>query len=341
MLLRTQAGSLYESFSANGIQWSPAAPTRFASSTSPAALVRLPDSAIVLFWNHCEMPPKVDGAGVYGGRDALHAAISRDEGRTWRGFREVYRDPRRNETPPRRGDRGTAYPVAVANGDGSIHLVSGQGDRRTALRIDPRWLEAMRQEDDFSRGLESWHAWKPFGPAAGYWRDRTVGPALIAHPDNAGARVLHIRKPDDKAPDGAIWNFPAGASGQLTLRLRLNEGFGGARISLADRFFDPDDPRGQSQAVFTLPIGPDGRLGEGVSLAKGQWHTLSLAWNLSRRECHVTLDSQPAATLALNASTLNGISYLRLQSTAGDTEAAGLLLQSARVDVSPARLGTF
>jgi hypothetical protein len=275
----------------------------------------------------------VDGAGVYGGRDALHAAISRDDGQTWRGFREVYRDPRRNDTPPRRGDRGTAYPVAVANVDGSVHLVSGQGGGRTAIRVDPRWLEARRQEDDFSHGLDAWHVWKPFGPASGYWRDRTAGAELIAHPDKPEARVLHIRKPDEKAADCAIWNFPAGETGKLTLRLRLNEGFGGASISLADRFFDPDDERGPSQAMYTLAIGSDGRSGDGINLAVGQWHTLVLSWDLEKRECRVAYDDQPATVVPLATATRNGISYLRLRSSARDPDTAGFLIESVQADL--------
>jgi hypothetical protein len=346
MLMRTQAGSLYESFSTDGAEWSPAQPTRFVSSTSPAALVRLPDRSIVLFWNHCEMPLKVDGAGVYGGRDALHAAISRDEGRTWTGFREVYRDPRRNETPPRRGDRGTAYPVAVANTDGTIHLVTGQGDRRTAIRFDPRWLDVARQEDDFSSGLDAWHVWKPFGKASGYWRDRTQGAALVAHLEKPGARALHVRRPDDKDPDCAIWNFPAGERGELALRIFVRQGFGGAGVALTDRFYDPNDERGQSQATYLLEIASDGRF---VSADKrsvspvprdrldpslsGAWHTLSLAWNNRERTCRVSIDGQAAAHLPLARDAPNGISYLRLLSSAKEIDQGGFLVESVRVEI--------
>ena len=108
MLVRTQAGFLFESYSDDGEYWTELTPSRFHSSTSPAYLLRLSDNRIVLFWNNCEMPPRVDGDGVYGGRDQMHAAISSDEGTTWQGYREVYLDPVRNNTPPKRGDRGTA-----------------------------------------------------------------------------------------------------------------------------------------------------------------------------------------------------------------------------------------
>ena len=112
MLIRTQTGFLYESFSPDGIEWSEARPTRFRSSNSPANLLRLPDGRLVVFWNNCENPSRVDGEPVYTTRDALHVAISADEGHTWAGYREAFRDPNRNQSPPRRGDRGTAYPFS-------------------------------------------------------------------------------------------------------------------------------------------------------------------------------------------------------------------------------------
>ena len=73
------------------------------------------------------MPPRADGAGVYGGRDALHIAVSEDEGKTWRGFREIYLDHRRNDNPAKNGDRGTAYPLAAYTNDGRIVVLAGQG----------------------------------------------------------------------------------------------------------------------------------------------------------------------------------------------------------------------
>ena len=176
MLVRTQTGYLYESHSVDGEHWPELTPSRFYSSTSPAYLLRLSDERIVLFWNNCEMPPRVNGDGVYGGRDAIHAAISDNEGETWYAFREVYRDPARNETPPKRGDRGTAYPHAVETADAHIALVTGQGQgRRCLVIIDPGWLTDTHREDDFTDGLSGWSVFKSFGPAQGWWRDRIQG----------------------------------------------------------------------------------------------------------------------------------------------------------------------
>lgn len=334
MLMRTQTGFLYESHSKDGVEWSEARPSRFRSSTGPAFLLRLPDDRIALFWNHCELSTRVDGQGVYGGRDVLHASISDDEGRSWHGFREVYRDPFRNETPPKTGDRGTAYPYAVNTKDGRIALVSGQGGgRRGLVLVNPDWLLETQAADDFSNGLAGWSVFKGFGPASGWWRDRVPGAQLINHPAKPGAKVLHLRKPDEKAADGAVWNFPSGTKGTLTLRLKLNAGFRGGGIALLDRFFDPTDDRVSSQAAFHLPINAQGRLGQNEQLTFDQWHTLEFVWDVDAQQCRVRIDGRPATTLRLNATKLDGVSYLHLRSHATEVETAGFLVESVRAMV--------
>jgi hypothetical protein len=332
MIIRTQTGFLYESFSEDGVNWSEAKPSRFPSSNSPAFPIRLPDGRIVLFWNNCEMPPRVGQDGVYGGRDALHAAISDDEGETWRGFREVYRDATRNGSPSKTGDRGTAYPHATLTPDGRILLVSGQGaERRRRLLIDPDWLLETRAEETFSN-LDAWHVFKGFGPAKRWWRDRVQGPQLVAHPNKSGEKALHVRRPDNREGDGAAWNFPAGRNGKLTLRLRIEKDFGGAQISLADRFFNPCDDNGERKAPFALAICPNGRIANNTHLEPGRWYTLDLQWT-SDGKCRVALDAQPTMTLTARNPAPNGVSYLRLRSLAKSVDTNGFLVASVKVEV--------
>jgi len=343
MLMRTQTGFLYESWSKDkGTTWTDAQPSRFHCSTSPPMLARLQDGRIMVIWNNYEMPPRHEGAGVYGGRDALHAAISDDEGKTWRGFRTVYRDPFRNEPPPPRCDRGTAYPTPPVMANGKVLFLTGQGpNRRNLICFDPRWLTLTHHEDDFANGVEDWIVFKAFGPAKGYWRDRVQGPAVIDHPTQEGAKVLHIRRPDEKNPDGAVWNFPIGSAGALTLRLMLNEGFGGGSIALNDHCFNADDDNGERAAIFRVAIAPDGRIGAGPTLACGRWYTVTLDWDLSKPACDVRVDGAPALTLDLLNETGNGICYLRLRSTASAVDTAGYLVDSVSADIrqpiAPAR----
>ncbi len=92
LLLRWQDGYQWETFSEDGgIHWSPPRHTRFVSNQSPMAILRLKDGRLMLVWNNCG----AEGMGkVHWGnaeRAVMAAALSQDEGRTWRGYREVAR----------------------------------------------------------------------------------------------------------------------------------------------------------------------------------------------------------------------------------------------------------
>lgn len=232
MLMRTQTGRLYESYSPDGVAWSAAAPTNFWSSNSPAALLRLRNGALLAVWNNCLPPPKHEGQGVYGGRDALHVALSRDEGKSWRGFREVYLDPTRNQTPPQRGDRATAYPFLTETRDGFVLLATGQGEgRRAIVRFHPQWILEQQRRCEFANGLEDWSVYESFGPAKGYWRDRRAGALLVREGKRQAMEVRH----------GAAWNFPALPQGVLRIALEIPDASRGAELILSDHFRDPSD----------------------------------------------------------------------------------------------------
>jgi hypothetical protein len=336
MLMRTQSGFLYQSHSYDGgTTWSDAVPSDFISSDSPAEIMRLSDGRIIVLWHNGQNPPLVDGKPVAGGRDALHAAISDDNGTSWRGCREIYRDPLRNESPPRRGDRGTAYSTGVVNDDGKVVVCTGQGEKRRAILIfDSDWLAATHHEDDFASGLDRWCAFTEFGdPEPPVFRDRTLGPEVVDHPSKTDAQVLHIRKPKDKPGDGAVWNFPVATQGTLTMRVMLKDGFGGANIALCDRFYNPGEYDAERLAVFGLPIDSHGKLLNHGPLDLDKWLELKFRWDLEGRECAVTVDGNKMFTLpTLNAAN-KGISYLRIRSTAEQTDAAGMLIENVSMDL--------
>lgn len=333
MLMRTQAGWLYESWSDDGLNWSDAAPSVLHSSTGPPSLIRLSDGRIMLSWNNCEMPPKHNKQGVYGGRDALHAAIADPALKQWRGFREIYRDPTRNLEPPKRGDRGTAYPESLPMRDGRVAIMSGQGGRRALMYVDPAWLLETSRRDDFSEGIDGWCVFKQFGEAAGWWRNRTQGPELMDHPEKTSAKVLHIRRPDEKDPDGAVWNFPSGTAGKLAIRFMIRQGSTGGSIALNNCFYDPIDSAGEKAAMFLLPIAAGTKIGE-VELQADRWYSAELAWDLAKESCVVTIDGKQAATLPLANPTKTGICYLRLRSSAPSVDSAGWLVESVQADVT-------
>ncbi|MAG93493.1 MAG: hypothetical protein CMJ48_07065, partial [Planctomycetaceae bacterium] len=334
MLMRTQAGFLYESYSSdNGATWQPARASRFNTSTGPPNIMRHKNGRLVVAWNNCEMPPRQDGQGVYGGRDALHIAVSTDEGKTWRGFREIYLDHRRNDNPAKSGDRGTAYPLGAYTSDGKIVVLAGQGTGgRNPILIDPKWIVATKAFTDFSDGLESWSVYKHFGPAKRWWRARAVGCALIANPTDPALKSLHVRKVDELPADGAVWNFPNGWKGSLTTRVMIRKGSHGGIISLNDRMFDPSNDYGEQFAVFRADLAVDGKVGAAV-LQPGRWHELTLRWNLEDSQCRLLVDGRQAGILELRNKTLNGISYVRFRSAAETIDTAGFLVDRAEVSI--------
>ena len=334
MLMRTQAGFLYESYSEdNGTTWSKAIASRFNTSTGPPNIMRHKNGWLVVCWNNCEMPPRHEGGGVYGGRDALHIAVSDDVGKTWRGFREIYLDHRRNDNPASSGDRGTAYPLGAYTSDGKIVVLAGQGaGGRNPILVDPEWIIQTRAHTDFSDGLKQWLVYKHHGPAKRWWWARAVGCELVANPTDSTAKSLHIRKADELVADGATWNFPNGWKGDLAARVMIRKGYQGGIICLNDRMFDPANDFGEEFAVFRTDLGADGRLGDGV-LEPGKWYDITLKWNLDVPECRLLIDGENAGVLDIRHPTINGVSYVRFRSAATELDTAGFLVDSVKVSI--------
>jgi BNR repeat protein len=315
LLLRTQLGRFFESFSQDGATWTRPTPTSILSSDSPPSLTRLKDGRVVLLWNN-----SLRFSYAQGGRHVLHAAISENDGRTWRGCREVASNPFIDEPPPPSGDHGVSYTLPALTKDGEIitPLQVGGTSGMWLLRLNPEWLYESSRKTDFSSGAEGWHH---FG---------TKGIELVSHPDKPGARVLQLRKPEADWPSAVAWNFPNGMNGRLKIRLKLRSGFAGVRIGLTDHFSVPFDPEDQCHNLVNLSIRPEGQMGQST-MTPERWHTLELHWNCTKQECRILLDGSSVETLPIERRT-SGVNYVRLISTADPTDAAGLLIES--VDAS-------
>jgi len=317
MLIRTQMGRFYESFSSDGINWSVPLPTSIISSDSPAGLLRLKDGRILLLWNDCQRYPY-----AHGGRQVLQGAVSSDEGRIWHGYREVVRDPLRSQPPPANGDFGTAYPFPTLTKDGKVLLHTGQGKGRNFLVfLDPRWLDETRQVSDFSKGLNNWSV---FG---------TRGVGLVPDPGKPGAKVLSLCKADANWPAGAVWNFPNGKEGRLRLRIMVKSGFKGVLMCLTDQFSPPFDAEDRFYNLFNLRIGPGGQLPNGTKIALDRWHNLELRWDCKERNCQVIVDGRQLEMIPLLRET-SGVCYLRLRSIARGKDDRGILVESVSAEVS-------
>jgi hypothetical protein len=313
LLIRTQLGRFFESFSADGSVWSPPRPSAILSSDSPPSLTRLKDGRIVMLWNN-----SLRFCYAQGGRHVLHGAISEDEGRTWQGYREVAWNPEAGEPPPPNGDHGVSYTVPALTRDGEIITpVSLGGSAGIGLvRLQPAWLCEKSRACDFSSGLDGW---AHFG---------TRGVERVAEPLTASGYALQLRKTDPDWPAAVVWNFPNGLTGQVTLELKLNAGFLGARIGLTDHFSVPFEPEDARYNLFNLSLGPGGKVSErGRNIRPGVWHRLTFDWDCRKAQCRVILDGQRLDTQPMQRATC-GVNYLRVCSTADDTDPAGLLIQS-------------
>lgn len=326
-LHRTQTGRLYESFSDDGERWTSAEPTRFYSSNSPAAALLLDDGRMLVVWNNAQMPPRrADGGMLYGGRDTLHAAISADGGQTWRGFREIYLDPTRHEDPPATGDRGTAYPNVAQAAEGHVVVVTGQNERHRAIVLfHPDWLLETEHGDDLRAAPSGWSAFKEYGEPYRIFLPRELGPNLVEDERFSGGRAWHVRRPGSGAADCAVWNFPAGKRGRVTLRVMLGRGSHGAAFSLTDRFYNPNDPTADEEAMFVLAVGRDGRIGD-TELIPGQWHSLDIDFDTEAERAFLRVDSQDGGFVRMANKTADGVSYLRIRSTADAADPTGILI---------------
>ena len=316
MLIRTQMGRFYESYSRDwGIHWSAPAPSSIIASESPAALVRLNDGRILLLWNECLRYPY-----AYGGRHVLHGAVSSDEGRTWAGYREVIRDPLRKAPPPSDSDWGAAYPfpVVARNGDVVFSTWVETGKARNMYRLDPRWLDETSQHTDFQQGADHWSI---FG---------VRGVELVAVPGEPSIRALAIRRASSDWPSGAVWNFPSGKQGTLRLRLMIQSDFQGDTVGLTDHYSVPFDEEDVFYNVFNIRIEAGGKL-LNTRLAPDRWHEILLSWNTVQGVCDVKVDGKPAGKVKAQRIS-EGIHYLRFHPASRPGN--GLLLESVDADVS-------
>jgi hypothetical protein len=189
------------------------------------------------------------------------------------------------------------------------------------VRLQPAWLCEKSRACDFSTGLDGW---AHFG---------TRGVECVAQPGTASGHALQLRKTDPDWPAAAVWNFPNGLAGRVTLGLKINEGFLGARIGLTDHFSVPFEPEDVRYNLFNLSLAPGGKVSERRgNIRPGVWHKLIFDWDCRKAQCRVSLDGHRLETLPMQRAT-SGVNYLRICSTADDTDTAGLLVQSVDVQV--------
>ncbi len=309
MLIRTNKGHLYQSFSNDfGTSWQQPEKTNFISSDSPATTLRLADNRIVMIWSSNQ---RWDDKRSYaiGGREVLHAAISGDEGKTWKGFREVLVSPsKQNE----KGDRGTAYPSAVQSSDGKIVFVSGQAEERAIVKFDPDWLEQTQAKDDFSKGLVQWTS---FG---------STNTAKLVLPDprkqSAGLQIYKLNGISD-----AVWNFPMSPKGKLLINLIVKPGNKGIKLAFTDHFSVSTDKLASDNAVFNFTIKP-----ESLKLFD-KINRIEVIWDMHHKTSALYLNNLLLSEKPFERIPSFGINYLRLGIPGNAPDPSGFFVQSVKM----------
>ena len=345
-----------------GATWSDGTPDpAFWQANTMPTLFRLKDGRLLFFWNNTAMLPTRDvaeypelGAGerdgtwesVFTNRDALHAAISDDDGKTWKGFREIILNEIRNagdfrelgNFPDEEVDKSVHQTQALELPEGKVLLALGQNSAARRLVVfDPDWLLETTRRDDFRHGLGglsnhlyvkslsgSWHGRHWAGHCA--W-NRMPGATLVRDPDTdnppAGQprsvrevlQLCRIRDPrlvSDR--QGIVWNFPAARKGTVTLDCRIvGSGF---RLTLADHWMNPCDETGPKLSPLSEPV-------DLPALRAPGWHKLTVRWDCDVGTAELYADGAFVRTVPLASVPRFGLSYLHLQTLAEEMDAEG------------------
>ena len=370
MLIRTSTDFHWESISDDGGEtWSPVRPSRFHGTLTMPTLHRLRDGRVLALWCNTVPLPEIAhtepyfypweregfGEDVFTNRDAFHAAISVDDGRTWHGFREVLLNPCRNDSDFRtRGgnadslDKSVHQSQAVELSGGKVLVSVGQHEScRRFVLFDPDWLLETSRTSEFAYGCDDWSLQLyvkgilgNLRPPAGHCAyNRRPGAQLVPDPEpvDGPREVLQIaRIPDPRLVNdrqGAVWNFPALASGELAVELRLPAGSQGVRLSLLDHWRNPCDETIADVAAYSTALVAVPDTSGAVSLPCDRWLRLTIRWKDSGAATLLGPDGQTLAMLPLRNAARDGLSYLHLQSLADVSDVIGVLIR--RVATSP------
>ena len=365
MIVRESFNNHCQYFSRDGGEtWEGPTPIPFfyASNTTPTFL-RLNDGRLLFFWNNTQPLPKGDisdypelnerekrgGAeSVFTNRDALHVAISEDDGETWIGFRELYLNPVRNEadfrehgkTPLGENDKSVHQNQAIELPEGKVLVACGQHPvARRLIIFDPAWLYETSRIEDFSRGLidMSTHLYVKSltGNNRGWsghcaW-NRMSGVVMSKEPDSTPETKREIAKlcrtgdarlVDDR--QGIVWNYPATRKGRVDIDCKIvTSGF---RLSLCDHWFNPCD----AYTGLDSPVFFDVDKG----LVGGEWTTVSAIWDCERAIATLFVNGREIARKKLAFVPAFGMSYLHLQTLALKPDFEGTYFKEFRFNAT-------
>lgn len=349
MILRTPMDCFYKSYSADGGDtWSVPEPTEFYGTNTTAFLLTLSDGRMINFWNNTKPLSQpnseklsayneaiANGYGEIGftNRDAAHAAISEDGGKTFIGYREILLNPIRN-SPDFRYVGGAKDTL-----DKSVHqfqafelpfhkILVSVGQNRTSRRLvifDIDWLYETQRKEDFISGLENvtTHTYlksilgchyQEAGNGHCAW-NRTQSAYPLPDPEGSFNEVISVSKHQDERLvnniSGICWNFPMSRQGRVTVNIKIAEKQ--ARFILSDRWYNVCDPYAAMQSPFWFELDHEDT---GNTYAK-----VTIDFNTAEKTASVSVNDKPLFQLRMTLEYSVGLSYLILQcATDGDSE---------------------
>ncbi len=365
MILRNSTDAFYKCYSHDGGKnWSEPVPSEFYGDATTAFLLRLTDGRVITFWNntkplselnHKKQSPPLDKDILEGvwedgftNRDAAHAAITTDGGKSWIGYREILLNDVRTAV-----DFRSAGGIARRlNGEGkmdfdrdkSVHqfqafelpygkiLVSaGQNPvSRKLLLFDVQWLFETERKESFLAGLGSVSYHSLLKSVAGSTMseecnghcsfNRIPGAVMMQDPERLKHEAVLIEKHHDekRLSDvcGVVWNFPVSKKGKVTAEIKLIEK--SVRITLSDRWYNPCDPYAGLLSPFFFELDTDDI---GTDFVR-----LEAEYDTEKGRATVKADGSFVYYVDMRGSCPAGISYIMVQ-CAADGDSKGLYLR--------------
>ena len=327
---------------------------RFWQANTRPEFLRLGDGRLLFVWNNTQLLPEIDpkltpwgerGVAAFTNRDALHAAISDDDGRTWKGFREIALSEWRNATDWRElgndeaqeKDKSVHQTQMLELPGGKVLIAYGQNisTRRLAI-FDPDWLLETTRKDSFQHGLANVSHQLYVKSSCGGWRgwaghcawNRMPGAAMVQNPDSPPSprgdvlqlgRLRDPRLVSDRA--GLVWNFPAARRGRVGVNARVvGEGF---RMTLTDHWINPCDEVNPGLSPVSVPFtAKELPTAKPVQPLK-DWHDVVAEWDCERGTVRLLIDGKPFREEKLAWVPEAGLSYLHLQTLAEGSDPDG------------------
>ena len=332
-----------------GETWSDPQPSIFHGTLTMPVLHKLSDGRILHFWCSNQPLPEMDHEtqwpalgsdektgvweDVFTNRDVNHLAISEDDGKSWKGFRELYLNALRNRTDFRSVGGTDSRDKSVHQAEmlelpfGKVLISFGQNvAARRMMIFDPQWLYETARTEDFRYGLDQVTTHMYVRSNSGGYRgfsghcswNRLPGALFCQDPDGNFEEALLIARVHDERllfeKQGVVWNFPAAKRGHVDIRLRVRGA--GVRVCLTDHWYNACDETVGDFAPVRFEI---------ADVEKEKWIDARIDYDESA--ARLSLNGAPAAEAPLRCPAPYGLCYVHIQTLAEEEDFAGTLIK--------------